>query len=603
MTHLSENSKPLTISIYTPLAIHDALEHLKGFSDVLIVRLPTSKKSGLNGIGQFFSDIVASLADGVTLITIGETVDLVKVHSAIEKDIRYQSWIVLKSVNIKTHKDKSAVDEAHFGALIHTKYPQSLRHTKTRIQYTYCPACDKTTKDYGGKKHTYHEYGTLLSDVWRDVSCDIEDDLSGIYQRFADFFGIENYQELRVIDCRSIPFKRQQQNRKTIKPDHQAETAISKKFTNRLFTGDCLEELRRLPDNSVDFAFADPPYNLKKVYAGYADDLEIARYFEWCDEWITELSRVLKDGRTLALLNIPLWSIRHFLHLEKTLSFQNWIAWDALSYPVRMLMPAHYAILCFSKGKARTLPGLVRKTTESTLVLTSDTPSLSDEPSNFLSPLNEGFCLRSQCVNLRRSQRINDRTMLSDIWSDIHRLKHNTRRVDHPCQLPPQLMYRLISLYTSKEEVVLDCFNGAGTTTLTAHQLGRRYIGIEKESSYTELALSRHSEILQGLDPFRKVERTLTAKNSPVPRLAKQKYDVSKKTLQLEVKRVANKLNRLPSREDIIEYGKYQISYYDDYFVSWGEVCAAARTTGMTETRNVTIEIPSNSEQLKFFDF
>jgi site-specific DNA-methyltransferase (adenine-specific) len=132
---------------------------------------------------------------------------------------------------------------------------------------------------------------------------------------------------------------------------------------------------------------------------------------------------------------------------------------------------------------------------------------------------------------------------------------------------------------------------------------GRRYIGIERESSYSELALSRHSEILRGLDPFRKAERTLTAKNSPVPRLAKQKYDVSKKTLQLEVKRVANKLNRLPSREDIIEYGKYPISYYDDYFVSWGEVCAAARTTGMTETRNVTIEIPSNSEQLKFFDF
>ena len=146
-------------------------------------------------------------------------------------------------------------------------------------------------------------------------------------------------------------------------------------------------------------------------------------------------------------------------------------------------------------------------------------------------------------------------------------------------------MYRLISLYTKPEETVLDCFNGAGTTTLTAHQLNRKYIGIEKEETYHELTQSRHEEIKQGLDPFRKVERLLTAKNSPVPRMPKQKYVVPKKTLQLEVRRVAQKLHRLPTRDELARHGKYPIDYYDRYFVSWGEVCAAARTTGMTEDR------------------
>jgi len=182
---------------------------------------------------------------------------------------------------------------------------------------------------------------------------------------------------------------------------------------------------------------------------------------------------------------------------------------------------------------------------------------------------------------------------LTDVWGDIYRLKHNSRRVDHPTQLPPQLLYRLIALFTRPDEVVFDCFNGAGTTTLTAHQLGRRYLGIEKSPKYCGIARARHEEIHIGLDPFRKAERELTAKNSPVPRLPKQKYEVPKKTLQLEVKRVAASLGHLPSRAELMQYGKYPIRYYDAYFVSWGEVCAAARTTGMTETRTVPTGVQS----------
>jgi DNA modification methylase len=71
--------------------------------------------------------------------------------------------------------------------------------------------------------------------------------------------------------------------------------------------------LRTIPDNSIDFAFTDPPYNLGKKYTGYSDDLQIQDYFRWCDEWIAEMARVLKPGRTLAILNIPLWAVRHFL--------------------------------------------------------------------------------------------------------------------------------------------------------------------------------------------------------------------------------------------------------------------------------------------------
>lgn len=196
---------------------------------------------------------------------------------------------------------------------------------------------------------------------------------------------------------------------------------------------------------------------------------------------------------------------------------------------------------------------------------------------------------------------IDDHGMLTDLWCDIHRLKHNSRRVDHPCQLPPQLMYRLITIFTKPDEIVLDCFNGAGTTSLTAHQLNRQYIGIEFSEKYHKIALSRHQEIIDGLDPFRKVKRKLTEKNSRVERMSSQKYEVPKKTLQLEVRRVAKELDKLPNRDEMIQHGKYPIKYYDEYFASWGEVCAAARHDGMTEEKDKGQKSTAKVKQLSMF--
>ncbi|MCX7925726.1 MAG: site-specific DNA-methyltransferase, partial [Fimbriimonadales bacterium] len=248
------------------------------------------------------------------------------------------------------------------------------------------------------------------------------------------------------------------------------------------------------------------------------------------------------------------------------LQFQNWIVWEALSFPVRMIMPAHYTILCFSKGKPRPLPAY---------------SNISER--DYLEPLREGFCLRPQCQARRRLRGIQDRDTLTDLWHDIHRLKHNSRRLDHPCQLPPALMRRLIAAFTYPGEVVLDCFNGIGTTTLAAQQMGRRFIGIELSEKYHSIALHRHQVLSEGGDPFAKHRGTPEAKNSPVPRLHKKRYLVSKKALQLEVKRIAQILGRIPTRQEVNQLSKYPIELYDQCFLSWGEVCAAARTTGMSE--------------------
>lgn len=61
---------------------------------------------------------------------------------------------------------------------------------------------------------------------------------------------------------------------------------------------------------------------------------------------------------------------------------------------------------------------------------------------------------------------------------------------------------------------------------------------------------------------------------------------MDKKTLLLEVKRISQLVNRTPTRDDVITYSDYPIKYYDDYFINWGEVTAAVRTTGMQNVEN-----------------
>ncbi len=479
--------------------------------------------------------------------------------SQVNNDIHLKLWITVKLENPIVHE--GYLTEEHSALLVFTKYKESLNHTKTRIGYTYCPCCDKTTKDYGGKKHLYHEFGTLMSDV--------EEYPQEIENRLADLFGISEYTQLNVYDQRA--FYKPLNKKHTFLTFSETENFYSDNSV--LLNGDCIEQLKTIPDNSIDFCFADPPYNLKKKYESWNDGIDIQEYFDWCDQWLSELARVLKPGRTLAVLNIPQWCIRHFKHLNTILDYQDWIVWEGLSMPVRMIMPAHYSILCFSKGKPRTLPAIERNRN-----------SFLEQQAN--NTLKENYCIRPNCMTKRKRLKIQDTEFVSNVWYDVHRLKHNSRRVDHPCQLPPMFMYRLISLFTNEGEFVLDPFNGAGTTTLTAQQLNRKYVGIELSEYYHNITTQRQNELSEGLDPFRKVnDDKPKAKNSPVERLKKQKYEVSKKVLQLEIKNISKQLGHIPTKEEVKELSKFPLKYFENYFISWGEVTAAARTTGMTENR------------------
>jgi DNA modification methylase len=584
MAHVSENSRKLLLTCSTVSELNQLSSLKYRTAKVFFFVLPFGRASYDAEIGhdhlKFLTEFCDQIREDSTVCILTSPPDGASLISVIGDVMKFRHWIVVKTVRNTTEYTKGTLPKSHAALLIFTKYSSGLKHTKTRIRYTYCPACGKTTKDYGGKKHLYHADGTAISDVWRDVEWDPQRGIENIADRLRDFFGLKPYREMRLLDFRECS---------ELQPRHVPQKGRSasvitanlrngRKLPSKLIHGDCIDALKSIPNDSVDFCFADLPYNLRKRYYRWKDDIKTVEYFAWCDRWLSELFRVLKPGCTLAVLNIPLWAARHYEYLSSIMNFQNWIAWDALSFPVRKIMPAHYGILCFSKGSARPLPGLSLPRPEDAV---------------YLSSKRESFCNRQSCVTSRRENGIADRTALDDLWHDVYRLMHNSQRVSHPCQLPPLLMRRLYALFTYETELILDCFNGAGTSTLVAEQMHRRFIGIEISKRFHNLSAKRHRQLARGEDPFSRQSSIPRVKNSSVQRLPKQKYEISKKTLQLEIKRIANRIGRLPTYRDVVDHSTHPAEYFRNYFVSWGEVCAAARTTGMAETRAQSEKHPS----------
>jgi len=239
------------------------------------------------------------------------------------------------------------------------------------------------------------------------------------------------------------------------------------KYINQITQGDCLELFKDIPDNSVDMTFADPPFNLKKKYTSYNDSLEFQEYLDWCERWISEMVRVTKPTGSIFLHNIPKWLTYYATFLNKYAHFKHWIAWDAPTAPMgKSLQPSHYGILFYGKEAKGTKIHELRY------------PHKRDR--------KQGYLLKDYGGKKDKLHPFGP--LVSDVWTDIHRIKHNKKRDPHPCQLPIHLLDRLILLSTDENDIVLDPFSGTGTTAISAKRLGRRYIGFELDQEYVKIS-------------------------------------------------------------------------------------------------------------------
>ena len=251
-----------------------------------------------------------------------------------------------------------------------------------------------------------------------------------------------------------------------------------KQYLNKIVKGDCIEVLKKLPDNSIDLVFADPPYNLQlqgelwrpnqtKVDA-VNDDWDKFTNFEdydnFCKEWIKECRRVLKPNGTIWIIG----SYHNIFRIGKIMQDVGlWILND---------------ILWIKTNPMPNFKGTRFNNAHETLIWASKNKD-SRYTFNYKSmkAFNEDLQLRSDWY--------------IPICNGGERLKGNEGNKVHSTQKPEALLYRIIISTSNPNDIVLDPFMGSGTTGTIAKKLGRKFIGIEKEDNYIKAANDRIANV------------------------------------------------------------------------------------------------------------
>ena len=239
---------------------------------------------------------------------------------------------------------------------------------------------------------------------------------------------------------------------------------ILKTTLGEAYEADCIRFLKTVEDETVDLAFADPPFNLGKEYTSGIDDSIAAHdYLDWCKQWLDEMARTLKPGGALFLWNLPKWNLPLGAHLGQQLTFRHWIAVDIkYSLPIASrLYPSHYGLLYFIKG---------------------DRPAIF-HPDRLPIP-----CCRHCGGELRDYGGYKDKmnpkgVNLADVWTDIPPVRHAKYKKRAANALALKLMDRIVSMASDPGSLVLDPFGGSGTTFAAAELTGRRWIGSELDCS------------------------------------------------------------------------------------------------------------------------
>jgi len=266
-----------------------------------------------------------------------------------------------------------------------------------------------------------------------------------------------------------------------------------------ILQGDCISEMARLPDKSVDMIFADPPYNLQlggdlfRPEGGKVDACDddwdkfdsLATYDGFTRDWLEQARRILKDDGTI-------WVIG---------SYHNIYRVGAL------LQDADFWIL-------------------NDIVWRKTNPMPNFRGTRFTNAHETLiWCSKSEkaryTFNYRAMKALNDDLQMRSDWllpicAGPERLKGEDGSKAHPTQKPEALLYRILLACTKPGDVVLDPFFGTGTTGAVARRLGRRWIGIEREPSYVKVARERIDSTL----PLDESAMTMMTESRSAPRVA-----------------------------------------------------------------------------------
>ena len=258
--------------------------------------------------------------------------------------------------------------------------------------------------------------------------------------------------------------------------------------------GDCIEGLKSLDDGCIDLVFADPPFNIGYDYDVYQDNLENDEYLNWTRQWMAEVKRVLKENGTFWLAIGDEYAAELKVIMQRELGFtcRSWVIWYYT-----------FGVNCtkkFNRSHAH-LFHMVKDSKQFTFnaddarVPSARQLVYGDKRANSKGRLpDDTWVLRPQ--DLPAGFSADDDTWYFPRVAGTFK----ERQGFHGCQMPEQLLGRIIRVSSNIGEVVADPFGGSGTTLAVAKKLDRRYLGFELSDDYVLAINTRLDEISVGDD-------------------------------------------------------------------------------------------------------
>ena len=253
-----------------------------------------------------------------------------------------------------------------------------------------------------------------------------------------------------------------------------------------LFTGNSLQWLKSLQDESIDMIFADPPYNIKKADWDKFDSQE--EYIKWSLQWISEASRILKPTGSLYICGFSeiLADLKH--PAMRYFSGCKWLIWH---YRNKANLGndwgrSHESILHLRKTKKFAL-----NVDEIRIPYGSHTLKYPTHPQSE----------SSQYANGKKTNPVWTPNPLGAKPKDVFEVPTTCNgmgeKTKHPTQKPEELLRKLVLASSKVGDVILDPFSGSGTTLVVAEQLQRLWIGCEMNEEYNSWAINRIDHVCQ----------------------------------------------------------------------------------------------------------
>lgn len=278
--------------------------------------------------------------------------------------------------------------------------------------------------------------------------------------------------------------------------------------SDQIHQGDCVKLLGKLEEGSVDLVFADPPFNIGYDYDEYDDRREAEDYLAWSRQWIEGVKRVLKPTGTFWLAIGDEYAAELKVLCTRDLGFhcRNWVIWY-YTFGVHCkhkFTRSHAHLFYFVKDpKKFTFNSLAVRVPSARELVYGDKRADPDGrvPDDtwmmppMLSPdvaTRDGFVLRPQDIPERFPPE-------SDTWY-FSRVAgtFSERRGWHGCQMPEQLLGRIVRGCSNEGDLVLDPFAGSGTTLAVAKKLNRRFLGFELSKEYAKKVGERLDRVKPG---------------------------------------------------------------------------------------------------------